>query len=95
MQTDLLISIFLAWDKLVFNVPFQHKYGYIRDERSWVESYPYQVKEGQRYIKLVTPTLAAFLFSSHPKRERHQEAHLNFYASAYNTERQSSHRKTK
>jgi len=23
-----------------FNVPFQHKYGYIRDERSGVESYP-------------------------------------------------------
>jgi len=28
---------------LVFNVPFQHKYGYMRDERSGVESYPYQV----------------------------------------------------
>jgi len=25
---------------LEFNVPFQHKYGYIRDERSGVESYP-------------------------------------------------------
>jgi len=36
-----------------FNVPFfQHKYGYIRDESSGVESYPYQVKEGQRYINL-------------------------------------------
>jgi len=23
-----------------FNIPFQHKYGYIRDERSGVESYP-------------------------------------------------------
>jgi len=30
---------------LEFNVPFQHKYGYIRDERSGVESY-YPVKEG-------------------------------------------------
>ena len=30
---------------LVFNVPFQHKCGYIRDERSGVESYPYLVKE--------------------------------------------------
>jgi len=35
---------------LAFNVPFQHKYGYIRDKRSVVESYPYPVKEGQRYI---------------------------------------------
>jgi len=24
----------------------QHKYGYIRDERSGVKSYPYPVKEG-------------------------------------------------
>jgi len=32
---------------LEFNVPFQHKYGYIREERSGVESYPlYPVKEG-------------------------------------------------
>jgi len=31
---------------LEFNVPFQHKYGYIRDERLVVESYPYSVKEG-------------------------------------------------
>jgi len=37
---------------LEFNVPFQHKYGYIRDERSGVESYPYPVKEGQQYINL-------------------------------------------
>ena len=38
--------------QLEFNVPFQHKYSYIRDERSVMESYPYPVKEGQRYIKL-------------------------------------------
>ena len=31
---------------LEFNVPFQHKYGYIRDQRSGMESYPYPVKEG-------------------------------------------------
>jgi len=31
---------------LEFNVPFQHKYGYIRDERSEMESYLYPVKEG-------------------------------------------------
>jgi len=35
-----------------FNIPFQNKYGHIRDERSEVESYPYTVKEGQRYINL-------------------------------------------
>jgi len=34
--------------------PFQHKYGYIRDNRSRVESYPYPVQEGQRYINLNT-----------------------------------------
>jgi len=33
--------------------------------------------------------------SSHPKTERDQEAHLNYYASAYNRGRQLSHRKTK
>jgi len=32
---------------------------------------------------ILTSTLAAFLFSSHPKRERDREAHLNYYASAY------------
>jgi len=37
---------------LEFNAPFQHKYGYIRDKRSTVESYSYPVKESQRYINL-------------------------------------------
>jgi len=32
----------------VFNVPFQHKNGYIKDKRSGVESYLYPVKEGQQ-----------------------------------------------
>jgi len=32
--------------ELEFNVPFQHKHGYIRDERPGMESYPYPVKEG-------------------------------------------------
>ena len=44
---------------------------------------------------ILTSTLAAFLFSSHPKRERDREAHLNYYTSAYNRQRQLSHRKTK
>ena len=30
---------------LELNVPFQHKYGYIRDERLGTESYSYPVKE--------------------------------------------------
>ena len=30
---------------------------------------------------ILTSTLAAFLFSSHRKRERDREAHLNYYAS--------------
>ena len=38
--------------QMEFNVPFQHKYGYIRDKRSWAESYPFPVKESQRYINL-------------------------------------------
>jgi len=37
---------------LEFNVPFQHKSGYIRDETSGVESYPYPVKESHGYINL-------------------------------------------
>jgi len=28
---------------------------------------------------ILTSTLAAFLFSSHPKRETDREAHLNYY----------------
>jgi len=31
---------------------FQHKNGCIREEWSGLESYPYPVKEGQRYINL-------------------------------------------
>jgi len=37
---------------------------------------------------ILTSTLAAFLFSSHPKRESDREAHLNYYNSADNKERQ-------
>jgi len=35
------------------------------------------------------------LFSSHPKRERDREAHLNYYTTTYNRGRQLSHCKTK
>jgi len=44
---------------------------------------------------ILTWTLATFLFNSYPKKERDQEAHLNYYASAYNQGRQLSRRKTK
>jgi len=33
---------------------------------------------------ILTSTLAALLFSSHVKRERDREAHLNYYTSADN-----------
>jgi len=39
-----------------------------------------------------TSTLATFLFSSHPKRERGREAHLNYYTSNDNRERTSQHK---
>jgi len=39
---------------LEFNVPFQHKYCYIKDKTSVVKSYPYPLKEGQWYINLNT-----------------------------------------
>jgi len=32
---------------------------------------------------ILTSALAAFLFNSHPKRERDREAHLNYYTSTY------------
>ena len=31
---------------------------------------------------ILTSTMAAFLFSSHPKKERDREVHLNYYTSA-------------
>jgi len=69
----------VSW--LEFNVPFQHKYGYVRDNRSRVDNYHYPVKEGQRYIN---PNPGRLFVQQLPKRERHREAHLNYYASAYN-----------
>jgi len=63
----------------------------IRDKRSRVESYPYPVKEGQRYINLNPGHL---FVQQPPKREEDREAHLNYYASTYNRGRQLSHRKT-
>jgi len=57
---------------LEFNVPFQHKYGYIRDKRSGVESYPYPMNEFQRYINLNPGRL---FVQQPPKEERDREAH--------------------
>jgi len=79
--TQVSINLTVGW--LEFNVPFQHKYGYIRDERSGVESY--SLTQCRKASDILTSTLAA-LFSSHPKRERDREAHLNYYASTYNRE---------
>jgi len=80
----------VSW--LEFNVHFQHKYGYIRDERSGVESYP--LTHWRKASDMLASTLDAFLFSSQPKRERDGEPHLNYYASAYNGGRQLSHTDT-
>jgi len=54
---------------LEFNVPFQHKYGYIRDKRSGWRAIPTQKRKAS---DIFNSTLAAFLFSRHPKRERDQ-----------------------
>jgi len=48
-----------------------------------------------RSSDILTSTLAAFLFSSHPKRERNVETHLNYYASTHNRGRQLSQLMTK
>jgi len=52
---------------LELNVPFQHKYGYIKDKRSVVESYPYPVKEGQRYTNL---SLGRLFVQQTPKKKK-------------------------
>ena len=44
---SLSMFIYQFRQELEFNVPFQHKYGYIREKMSGVKSYPYSVKEGQ------------------------------------------------
>ena len=61
-------------------------------KKSRVESHLYPVKEGQRYINLNPGRL---FVQQPPQRERDRKAHLNYYASAYNKQRQLSHRKTK
>ena len=86
-------NLLVGWLELDFNVSFQHKYGYIREERSEMESYP--LTQWRKASDILTSTLAAFLFSSHPKRERDREAHLNYYARAYNRGRQLLYSKTK
>ena len=59
-----------------------------------VKSYPYPVKEGQRYINL---NPGSRFVQQPPKREKDRKAYLNYYTSgaAYNTGRQLSDRKTK
>jgi len=53
------------------------------------------ITQRRKASDILTSSLAAFLFSSHPKRERDREAHLDYYASAFNRGRQLSHHKTK
>jgi len=47
---------------LEFIVPFQHKYGYIRDERSRVESYP--LTQRRKASNILTSTLVIFFSAS-------------------------------
>ena len=47
------------------------------------------------YYKFLLHFQNKMAYSSHPKRERNREAHLNYYASTYNRGRQLSHCKTK
>ena len=61
-----LIVWLVGW--LEFNIPFQHKYGYIRDERSRTESYP--LNQWRKASDILTSTLATILFSSHSKNNR-------------------------
>jgi len=70
----------------VFNVPFQLKYIAISGTKGqgW-RAIPTQYRNAS---DILTSTLAAFLFSSHPKREKDREAHLNYYTSADNRKRQ-------
>jgi len=64
----------------------------ISEIKGRVESYPYSVKDGQWYINL---NRGCLFVQQPPKRERDRQAHLNYYASAYNSGRQLSHRKTR
>jgi len=57
-----------------------------------VESYPYPVKEGQRYINL---NHGSHILQQPPKKGKGPRGSLTYYASAYNRGKQRSHRKTK
>jgi len=49
-QLQCMLRVF--YHQKQFNVPLQHKYGYISNKKSGVESSPYPVKEGQRCMNL-------------------------------------------
>ena len=51
--------------------------------------------QSRKASDILTSIVADFLFSSHPKRERDREVHLNYYDSADKRERQPSYHKTK
>jgi len=79
-------SVVVGW--LEFNVPFHFSAQMLLYQRRKVrvESYPFT--QWRKASDILTSTLAAFLFSSHQKRERDREAHLNYYASVCNRRRQ-------
>jgi len=47
---------------LEFNVPLQHKYGYIRHGRSVLQRYPYPVKEDQAASDILISTIHSRFF---------------------------------
>jgi len=88
VKNSLCIGQLVSWS---LTSPFSTNMA-ISETKGRVESYLYSVKEGQRYVNHNPGRL---FVQQPPKRERDQEAHLNYYASAYNRGRQLSHRMTK
>ena len=65
------MHVIIVMTELVSWCPFSAQiYGYIRDERSGEEL---SLPKYRKARDILTSTLAAFLFSSHPERDR--EAH--------------------
>jgi len=66
IQYQLESTQLVGW--LEFNIPFQHKYGYIRHERSGVKSYP--LTQWRKASDILTKNLAAFFVQQPPKKEK-------------------------
>ena len=65
-----------AVSQLEFNIPFQHNYGLSETKG---QGWRVILNQWRKASDILTSTLAAFLFSSHPKREKDRQAHLNNY----------------